>query len=179
MSIDIFATRSDMLPLIENIEIQKSLQYSKTGLFHKEDISTFHSLKDFDGLGYCEFGNRPKEVAFIILEKKHKIEIRTVKQRAGGYLYAIDQLENPNSIVFQPPGIYKDKHLIMGSIGTASESKVSKELFRFFKKEIVRGFSKVQGFYIGPEAMKLAQTGVRLITMHIEQSSEYDLAITN
>jgi hypothetical protein len=177
MDTKIFATRSDLIPRIERVESQKDLHYARTGLFYHDEIITSTFLKDVKEMGYNTTGQYISGIAVLVVEKKHKIKIRKVKQRTGGYLYAIDQLKNPHSIVFQPGGMYENSYLIRGGINTVSESKESKQLFHFFSKGITKGFTKIRGWYVGPEAMKLMNSGVRLITMHINESPEYDLAV--
>ena len=174
----IFATRSDLMPGIEWIESQEDLHYVRAGLYNKDEINELNvldSLGNVNEIGYNTTGQYVTGTQFLVVEKKYKIRIEKVKQRKGGYLYAVDTLKNPHSIIFQPNGMYQDSYLIKGTIGTVSESKKSIELYKFFSKGIVKGFTKIKGLYVGPEAMKLMESGVRLITMHVQQSPEYDL----
>lgn len=177
MDTEMFATRSDLMPGIERIESQKDLQYSKTGLFHQEEINFFYSIKTLSDFGYSYFGNHAKEAAFLVVERKYKINKEKIKQKKGGYLYHIGQGKNPYSIIFRPGGLYKDRYIVRGNFGTVSKSKESIKLYRFFKKEITKGFTKIKGLYVGPEAIKLANSGVRLITIHAAQPPKYDLVM--
>jgi len=181
MVIYIFATRSDLVPGIEWIEAQKDLHYVIDGLFYKDEINemtVWDSLKNVKEIGYNVTGQCARGTQFLVVERKHKIKIEKVKQRKGGYLYAIDPLKNPHSITFQPNGIYQDRYLIQGNIGTVSESKKSIELYKFFSRGIVKGFKRIEHrYYVGPEAMKLAESGVRLITMHTQEDRIYDLRV--
>ncbi len=182
MDIKIFATRSDFMIGLERIESQKDLHYVIAGLYNKDEITKLEildSLLNVHELGYNTSGQYVSGTQYLVVEKKYKIKTEKIKQRKGGYLYAVDPLKNPHSIIFKPNGIYKDGYLIRGSIGTVSESKKSIELYKFFSKEIVKGFKKIKGWYVGSEAMKLAESGVRLIIMHAQQSPEYDLSINN
>jgi len=180
MDTKIFATRSDLMAGIEWIESQKDLHYSRTGLYKKDEITeltVFDSLRDVKEIGYNTTGQYITGIDFLVVERKYRIRTERIKQRKGGYLYAIDPLKNPHSITFRPGGIYKDSYLIRGEISTVSESEKSIELYRFFSKGIVKGFTRIEGWYVGPEAMKLAESSVRLITMHVQQDRIYDLRV--
>jgi hypothetical protein len=93
-------------------------------------------------------------------------------------MYAVDQLKNPDSIVFQPGGLFSPQFLIAGNIGTVYKDAVSVQLYRDFCRALRRGFTTYNRLYsVGPEAVKLARDGTRLITMHVNEDKEYDLKI--
>lgn len=173
----IFTTRSDLMPRIEWIEAQRDLHYAISDMYESKDIEILDSLLGVKEIGYNYTGQYITGTQFLVVERKYKIKVEKVKQRRGGYLYAVDPFKNPHSIIFQPGGIYNDSKLIRGNIGTVSESKKSIELYKFFSKGIVKGFTRIEGWYVGPEALELYKSGIRLITMHINEPPEYDLVI--
>ena len=73
--------------------------------------------------------------------------------------------------------MFDEQYLICGRIGTASDNRDSVQLFREYSCSITQEFRKHRNFFVGLEALKLQQKGVRLITMHIDESKEYDLNI--
>jgi hypothetical protein len=176
----IFATRSDLIPGIQWVESRTELHYVRAGLYSKDEINelnVFDSLRNVEEIGYNTTGQYITGTQFLVVERKHRIRTETIKQRKGGYLFDVGPSKNPHSIIFQPNGIYQDSYLIRGNIGTVSESKESIELYGVFSKGIVKGFTRVKGWYVGPEALKLMASGVRLITMHVEESLVYDVKI--
>jgi hypothetical protein len=175
MDTKIFATRSDLMPRIEWIEWQKDLHYAISDMYKSKDIEILSSLLGIKEIGYNNTGQYTSGTQFLVVEKKYKIRTEKIRQKKGGYLYDVGPLKNPHSIIFQPGGIYNDSKLIRGSIGTVTESKKSIELYKFFSKEIVQGFTKIKDWYVGPEALKLMESGVRLITMHVHESPKHDL----
>jgi len=126
----------------------------------------YDSIRDFEDLGVNNIGKATSGIQFMVVEKQHKIQIEEVLLRKGGVSHHIGQIRNPHSIIFQVPGIYGDNCLIIGSIGTTSESEESIKLYKFFKKEITKDFKKIKDLYVGPEAMRLANSGYRLITIY-------------
>lgn len=177
MQIQLFATKSDLLPRIESIESKKELHYAILSMSKNKNIDLINSLLDVDEIGFNNSGKYVLGTQYLVVEKKYDIKSRSIEQRDGGVLYDVGPLENPHSIIFQPGGIYGDNCIIIGSLGTVSESEESIRLYQFFKKEITKNFKKIKGVYVGPEAVMFARSGYRLITMHIEQSPEYDLSI--
>lgn len=176
MQIQLFATKSDLLSGLEWIESQKELHWARC-LEKSDEILIYDSIKDIEELGINKDGKVTSGIQFLVVEKQYKIQVEEVQLHKGGLSHHIGQMSNPHSIIFQTPGIYGDKFLIMGTIGTISKSRESIKLYKFFKKGFTRGFKKIKGLYISPEALKLANSGYRLITMHIGQSTEYDLKI--
>ena len=177
MEVKIFATLSDLESSIDCIESKIELICSKTGLFSSEEIQYFDSIMNIEEIGVNHTGKYITGTSIIVCEKNDNINAEKIKQKKGGYLYSIGQSNNPNSIIFQPGGIFQNKYIVRGGIGTVSNTKKSIELFKYFKKTILKDFKKIKDWYVGPEALLLAKAGYRLITMHVEQSIEYDLLV--
>jgi len=90
--------------------------------------------------------------------------------------FAIDQLDNPDTITFTPGGVWKEDILLHGGIGTASQSKTSEALMKRFRTIVKKAFVKVQAFYVGPQAFELLRRGKRL-TISAQSPQEFDLRV--
>lgn len=88
--------------------------------------------------------------------------------------FAFDQLLNPRSIAFRPAGVFEDRAIIAGRVGTASSDAASLELFDMFAKQMRRAFSRIKSFLVGAEAERLMTSGGRLTTS-IASPTLYDL----
>jgi hypothetical protein len=159
------------------IEAQRPLKYALCGLFPSRDVQICRSLLDLENLGTATGRNRTLCARYLILQTEKELHVRSVAQFSGGTRYAVDQLHNPASIVFQPGGVYGEGFLIWGNIGTASNHPHAVQLFREFSRSVTSGFRKHNNYFVGAEALKLREKGVRLITMHVDEGKEYDLAI--
>jgi len=93
----------------------------------------------------------------------------------GGTRYAVDQQENPNSITFLHGGFYSNI-LLYGKIGTVSDTKSSKTIFKAFSSIIKSRFRKYDVYYIGPDAEKFSRSGGRL-TESAQSPREYDFVL--
>ena len=104
------------------------------------------------------------------------MRIQDVPQYSGGILFAVDLMLNGDSIVFSPGGRYSNDVMLYGMIGTLSPppSVASKNLYTFVAKAFRKDFKKVREYFIGPEALDLMASGVRL-AMDATSPAEFDL----
>ncbi|WP_018756446.1 hypothetical protein [Paenibacillus terrigena] len=170
-----FASKSDIEAVLQNIESAYLLKYVRCGLFDNEYVKVYDSALDIEGLGYSESGNVSNQ-SYLVLERTTPLNIRSVPQQRGGVKYAIDQMENKTSFIFAPGGLYRDEYIIFGRISTVNSVPEELKVFKEFTKKMIKMFSKVGRYYIGPEA-KLLSNERRLITINANQSIEYDLKL--
>ena len=122
-----FATRADLEPGLEFIESNRQLKYALMRLYKSPDYEAFDSLLEVDRSGLNPTGQHVLGDDYLVVERSNNIRIRSVLQRQGGIHYFVDQEFNPKSICFRPGGIYKERNLISGRIGTASNDPDSLE----------------------------------------------------
>lgn len=169
-----FATKNDLLSIINEVQRYESLKYIPTGSYLSKDIIEYLSLEKYENLGINKSGDHQTE-SFLVLRKTDRLRIREVEQTDGSLLYFVDQLENEDSIVLWPGGINKGEFLICGHASTINESKLSRVLFNYFSKNIKRLCKKQVGrYYIGEGAQSLYGE-MRFITINVNQSTDYDL----
>lgn len=173
----IFATRSDLIPGLQMAESQLNITYVRCdGLRSESDFEQVNSLGEWENLGQNLTGNHMDGFRFLIIPKGYKVKVQRVPQQGGGTRYALDQRLNPESVVFLPGGQYESRPaLICGHIGTTTDSPISVELYKAFVRLVTKGFEKVKGYRLGPEAARLMDRGLRMITIGIGSPGEYDL----
>lgn len=170
-----FATGSDLIPGIMIIESLRELKYIKCGVYDNRDVKAYNSLLDYENFGLNISGNHQSE-SFLVLDRATELYIREVPQARGGLKYFVDQEVNKESIIIWPGGMFGNVFLVCGHIATIADNPLSQSLYGFFSKNIVKGFSKVNRYFIGPEALQLKKK-IRFITMNVKQSSGYDLKL--
>jgi hypothetical protein len=171
--IHVFGTNPDLKELLTVIEKERDLQFVRTGLFAVPEQKPLLTLRD-SALGVAPEGDSAQEATYLVADRHEPIQIRTVPQHGGAIKYAVDQQLNPKTTVFRPGGIYGDKCVIAGYVGTISEDNISLALFQLFSKEIKRQFEKIESFYVGKRASELLEQGWRL-TAGVKSPSLYDL----
>ena len=170
-----FATRQDLIPVIEQVEAKRSLKYVLTGLLHSPELTTYNSALDSPHLGIASHESAINGDNYLVLDRADQVSIRPCPQNAGGTRYAVDQAQNPRTICFLHGGRFADDVILYGRVGTISDHDYSVSLYRLFYAAIRKHFSKLKAFYVGNEAKKLCDSGFRL-TQAVQSPKEYDLS---
>ena len=177
--IHFYAVKEDLLPLLEIVDSKGPLKYARMGNFSREElkngICVFASGAALPNLGKATADSSAACEAFLVCDREATINPRAV-QAVDGERICVDQLANPDSVVFKPGGIWNEEILLEGSIGTASESQASQALMKRFQAAIKKTFTKVKAFYVGPKALALLKSGKRL-TISAQSPPEFDLTL--
>jgi hypothetical protein len=174
-----YATARDLSGVLASLEAQKDLQYNLAGLFDSkelQELQTYLSYRDIPDLGRAFHRSAVANRRYLVSLRGKALRIRDVPQNKGGVLFAIDLNLNEDSIVFSPGGRYRNDVMLYGMIGTLSPppSAASKNLYTFVAKGFRKDFKKVREYFVGPEALDLMASGVRL-TLDATTPPEFDL----
>jgi hypothetical protein len=173
-----FATKEDLVPGIQRIELKRTLKYVLAGKSETRECVTYDSLLDFELLGTNLSGSHVIGPHFLVMDRNEEPSVEEVLQQNGGVLYFLNQMQNATSIAFWPGGLYEERNLICGHINTASANKESLDLFRDFSRTVTKGFQRIGSYFVGPKALVLMSQGVRMVTISVKSPSEYDLRVT-
>jgi hypothetical protein len=172
-----FALNEDLLSLLELVDSKGPLKYVRMGNFAraaiKEGLSIFDTGVGIPNLGKATAESSAACEAFLVCEQKTPIDLRAFHGSAGERV-CVDQLTNPDSVVFTPGGVWNEDIVLHGRVATASESRISQALMKRFQAPTKRTFSKVKAFYVGPKALRLLESGKRL-TISAQSPREFDL----
>jgi hypothetical protein len=73
-----------------------------------------------------------------------------------------------------PGGLFEDSCLLAGQMGTVAEDDEALALFHDYSRAVTKGFGRVRGYLVGPDALVLLSRGLRLTTS-ARSPREYDL----
>ena len=150
--------------------------YVEAKAYSSKEINEYYSLEEYKDIGINKSGNHVTE-RFLVVEKDYTVKVREVLQSDDKVMYYVDQKNNENSVVFWPGGVYDNKYLICGHMGTIHLEDKSKLIFDIIQKNIKKKCkTKVGRYYVGEEAKNL-YGDMRFITISINQPSEYDLKL--
>jgi hypothetical protein len=171
-----YATAQDLSGVLSSLEAQKDLQYTLAGMFDSKELQTYFSYRDIPDLGRAFHRSAVANRQYLVSLKGTVLRIRDVPQYSGGILFAVDLSLNGDSIVFSPGGRHSNDVMLYGMIGTLSPppSVASKNLYTFVARAFRKDFKKVREYFIGPEALDLMASGVRL-AMDATSPAEFDL----
>lgn len=170
-----FATKTDMLNCLQNIEKIYNLKYVKCGLCDSVSYVEFNNGDKLPNIGMNTTGNHQSE-SYLVQVASLPILPRKIELTSGTVNFTVDQMLNKDSIIFWPSGIHDTNCIICGHVATVSSEKSSSELYKIFKRVFSKNSIKIERYYIGPEALLLSP-GMRFITININQPVEYDLKI--
>lgn len=173
-----YATKEDLLPVLKSIEEQSQIKYVLTGLLESADLQTYQTAADIPSLGIAKHENAIACAAYLVADREKNIVSHKRPQNAGGVRYEVSQMGNPQTITFQPGGLFDGKALLYGRIGTISDAPESLALFRFFATVLRKHFKKADIYYVGSKAYELWKSGTRL-TQAVQSPPEFDLVCEN
>lgn len=171
-----FMTRDDLLHMLTRVEESIGVKYIENTAHYSRDIPILDSLTDYEYLGISRTGDHQSE-SFFVLEKFEELHPEERLQFDGRMRYLVDQSNHPDSVALWLGGMYRDKFLVCGHMGTISASDKSKRLFNVFRKYIKSQCKYKSGRYCYSENVKEISDGVRLITINAKSPPEYDLKI--
>jgi len=161
--VSIYATKGDLAELLTEVCGERDLGFVVGGL---SEMRTPNIVGDIQELAPF--------TTYLVFEKGQDVRVREVSQRDGTIKYAVDQLDNPTTVVLQCGGLLNEARLLAGQVGTATEDIQSRNLYALFQKTIRRKYDKIRAYYVGIEAAQLLDKGVRL-TPTAKSPEAYDL----
>ena len=95
---------------------------------------------------------------------------------SGGTNYHVDQVFNPDTVIFTPGGLWTEEIVLNGRFATASLSEQAKRLMTRFSHQVKKHFVRVKAYHVGPKAFGLLESGKRL-TIAQQSPREVDLTL--
>lgn len=160
-----FATKNDMERGLQLLEGIHNFKYVLTGLFDSPDIHFYSTYRDIPNFGVSLLGDKVLMPTFMIINTDQKVNVREVPQRRGGIKYAIDGRINDLLLFFKPAGEYKEKYLLPGEFAP-TDDKASLEMYSLFRTQFIKNFAAIQSYRVGPEAVKMLDSGIPLTPNH-------------
>lgn len=172
-----FATKNDLIPAIEAVEAASQLKYVRSGNSFSPNPNVIPSGIEISNIGQADAGTASGCASYLVFKRDASINVRRIISGGRVARFALDQLLNPDSVVFTPAGVWNNDVLLHGRVATMSGTPPAQELMRLFYKVLRKQFTKVQAFYVGPEALTWLQAGRRL-TISDQSPREFDLMPT-
>lgn len=163
-----YASPSDLVAIVETVERKLLLQYTPMGMF-QEPPSALLALNSQLIANVAKPDN-----SYLVTYRGTEVRTRSIPQVAGGILYAVDQLVNPDSIALTSSAWQSPRLAVYGRIGTVSGTKPAKCIYGAFARAIERLFRRVNSAWVGSEAEAAWRAGARL-AIGPSSPREYDL----
>jgi len=169
-----FLGMADLQRLAEDMVDVGAIQFTLTGMFPHPGLKTVSRLATVDGLGTAATGRSILEPAFLVTRSGTPVNVRRVPQRDATIKYAVDQLENPDTVVLRLGGEFERRVVVAGELSTVSNTPVAAALFKSIHRVIVGRSRAVKGVRVGEAAAELWRAGYRL-TDDCRSPQDFDL----
>ena len=157
-----YATLADHQLVLEELEGRRGVRYVQRGLFTSLPAPNYSSYTEIPDLGLSLTGDSVTDRAFLVVPRAVDVQVRQIELYEGGVRYSVSQLQNPESIVYQPGGVYGTEFVIQGNLSTVSKHPEARDLYQAFAQKTKRTFTRIQSSLVGPEALHRFRSGTRL-----------------
>jgi hypothetical protein len=172
--INFFALRGDLLLVLGELEAKRRLKYVQCGMLDGRVPEYWFSAQELPKLGQATRDQQAGCDQFLIMGRAADVNISQMIMRSGDDRFDVYNGANPDSIEFCPAGKWRDGSIISGRFATLHKTPESQALMRAARSRIKKYFTRVQAYWVGPEALAALRSGGRL-TMAIQSPPEYDL----
>ncbi len=173
-SVRFYATRTDIEPVLREVEAKIPVVYVEAGLFTDAEAQVFSTGLDLPDLGQCHSPESVQGRSWFMIPADQEPRRRIVPQRRGGVRYSMDPQQCPMFVVFRPGGVHQDRAIIEGSATTGAQDDFSLALMKCFALAVKRWFQRSGAAgWLGTEAAQLGRTGWRL-TQDLRDPPERD-----
>jgi hypothetical protein len=170
-SLEFFCTADDIRTCLKAAEATQALRYYRVDA-PVPDVPPEESVdacsEEIDGHA---------EMQLLMAREGVHVRARKVQPSGSDAGYAFDQLENPDTVMMHF-GLRKAGLLTRGTVSTLGKTAESRALFLHFAKHFKKSCTKVQAYWVGPEALSLLRSGYRFTTNETA-SRAYDLRETD
>lgn len=193
--VQFFATAADLEPGFRSIESKGRLTLAEQRYYESKSVQTIDSLFSIPNLGKVIDRRSPRYVVQTAVKGFHPARVVQVGKKkdfppkvamvsaligirppGGKVVYDVQLVNHSTGIIFAPGGFWNPATLVAGEIATIHDTPASMELYNLFRKELVRGFTSVGSFEVGPEALAILKSGGRL-TIDVKAAPMLDLAL--
>jgi len=171
-----FALKSDLLQVFKDFETAGAVKYVATDTINSPHYAIWTQGAALPNLGKASQASAINCDSYLVCGPDTEINLRALSPIDSKERFAIDQLKNPDTIVFSPAGEWNEDILLHGRVSTTSTSQLSQSLMRRFQKALRKSFVKIKAFYVGPQALVLLKNGRRL-TISVQSPIEFDLTL--
>lgn len=157
-----FALPEDIRTVVEVVDGRQRLAYRLMGLFSAPDQEIYDRGVDIPMLGKADTPSAITCASYLVSRSGAPTSARPIPQDDGSTAYAIDQLWNPDTVVFSPAGVWNGQIVLSGRVDATSDSPIALGLMKLFVSTITRRFTKVRAFHVGDKALTWLNAGKRL-----------------
>ena len=172
-----FATPTDVVPVLERFEANAPLKFVEIGNLTTPNRAIHLRSSDIPnpGISTHETGHGSK--AFMVSHRDLKNHMRAFVGSKGERRWTLDNGDNEETVILTLAGLWETGTLLPGVMDTLHQTPTAQQLMKWFLAALKQeGFTKVDIWWLGKEALKMLRAGGRL-TQAEQSPSEFDVKL--
>jgi hypothetical protein len=171
-SLYFYSTLDDYINTISCIDDLANAKYVPSGQQRSTVFESCNHVTEIPNIGVSISGDTNKQRHWKIIDRSREPEVleRTLPDGTKTY-----DTNLRGQLSFTPSGMYLNSVMIAGCFNILSTDNHAISLYNKYTNKIKSQFSKVQMFWIGPDALKLFDSGMRF-TKATQMPEVYNLA---
>ena len=156
-----FAVEDDLQQALLRVEDDGALAYARIGYTTNKAIEVFDSVSEIGQLSEATDETGSHSRSFLVGHEGTTFRNEKIKRYDGSVVYSVYEALNPDCVRIIPAGRWNDM-VLYGTLVAFHRDAQSKKLMRRIKASFKKsGFEKIHGYWLGPEAKRLFNEGVR------------------
>ena len=114
----------------------------------------------------------------MVSNRDTKNNVHTFVGQNGEKRWTLDNCDNEETVILTMAGLWRGEMLLPGLLATLHETPVAQQLMKWFLAALkVEKFTKVDGWWLGKEALEMLKAGKRLSTTAEQSPPDFDLKL--
>lgn len=183
----LFASKNDILSITDSVENKGPVKYilaqHDLHLKYGAVAPVYETARSIPDLGVAAGSQTGSCERYLVVERSTEVlpvtRLIGTKLPGGGKLITAYEMGNCSECVeFNAGGLWSGGVLLNGLIQTWSEGPAAQRLMRQFASVLKQQFeTKINVYWIGPEAYEFLKTGGRL-TLNVDAAPSFDVKIS-
>jgi hypothetical protein len=169
-----FATGTDAILMLAPLEHELEVEYVEENRLGAPVPQRWKRAADLPSLGHASGDQEILCTSLLIMPTHAEVAVASRIMTDGETRYDVYQSNNPDSALIRLGGLWEDGSLISGHIISSSESALARKMMNVVRRSIKKSFAKIEGYWVGPEALALLRAGTRLCSA-VQSPPQYDL----
>ena len=171
-----FATKADLAPGLPAIEQTEAVEFVRHEMRDDKTFEVIRALSVHPTLGLTSADSVQSSPRYLIFPRGGTPHPREIPQRGGGVKYIVEP--TADCLILICGGSHAATGaLLAGELQQSLHANFNaRDLFRRVARDLLRGFTRVQLYWVGPEALGGLRAGRRLVTIGLGSPRTYDLA---
>jgi len=173
-----FATPADIVPVLRQLESKAPLKFVEIGTLSTPNRAIYLDSSQIPDPGIATHETGSQSRAYMVSNRNTKNRIRSSTTNEGETRWNLFGVDNEDSVSLNMAGVWKTGTLLPGNVSTLHETPEAQQLMRWFRSALKQeGFTKVERWWLGKEALKMLRGGRRLTTTAEQSPPQFDLRL--